>query len=169
MRSHRATRIAVLTAVKPITYSLQFRGQVARSGAGLRKQASAPGCALVTSLTAEGPTGRFLWAPGDEEALLESTLEFSDDHRFDEAGVVRFSLGHTLQIRGRGRLAASADDDLRQGTIVWTITGGEGHFEGATGLITSNFLLSATGDLTENQLAVVFMSHGGAPPPASVS
>ena len=29
-------------------------------------------------------------------------------------------------------------------------------FDGATGLITSNLLLSATGDLTENQLAVVF-------------
>ena len=58
--------------MKPITFSLQFRGQVAQSGAGLRKQASAPGCALVTNLTAEGPDGHFVWAPGDEEALLES-------------------------------------------------------------------------------------------------
>jgi hypothetical protein len=142
--------------VKPITFSLQFRGQVAQLEEGLRKQARAPGCALVTSLTAEGPDGHFVWAPGDDEALLDSTLAFQDERRFDELGTIVFALGNSLRIRGSGRLAPSADPDLRQGTVVWTIEGGDGHFEGATGLITSNFLLSATGDLTENQLAVVF-------------
>jgi hypothetical protein len=142
--------------MKPLTFSLQFRGQVADFEGGLRKQARAPGCALVTRLTADGPAGRFVWAPGDEEALLESTLAFQDDRRFEEAGTIVFALGNTLRIRGRGRLAPSANPDLRQGTIVWRIEGGDGHFGGATGLITSNFLLSATGDLTENQLAVVF-------------
>jgi hypothetical protein len=142
--------------VKPITFSLQFRGQVAQFEGGLRKQARAPGCALVTSLTADGPAGRFVWDPGDEEALLESTLAFQDDRRFDEAGTIVFALGNTLRIRGRGRLAPSADADLRQGTVVWSIDGGDGHFHGASGLITSNLLLSATGDLTENQLGVIF-------------
>ena len=142
--------------MKPITFSLQFRGQVARSEGGLRKQARAPGCALVTSLTAEGPDGHFVWAPGDDEALLDSTLAFQDERRFDELGTIVFALGNSLRIRGSGRLAPSADPDLRQGTVVWTIEGGEGHFDAATGLITSNFLLSATGDLTENQLGVVF-------------
>jgi hypothetical protein len=142
--------------VKPITFSLQFRGQVVQLGEGLRKQARAPGCALVTSLTAEGPDGHFVWAPGDDEALLDSTLAFQDERRFDELGTIVFALGNSLRIRGSGRLAPSADPDLRQGTVVWTIEGGDGHFEGASGLITSNFLLSASGDLTENQLAVVF-------------
>jgi hypothetical protein len=142
--------------VKPITFSLQFRGQVAEFEGDLRKQARAPGCALVTSLTADGPAGRFVWEPGDEEALLESTLAFQDERRFEEAGTLVFARGNSLRIRGRGRLAPSANPDLRQGTIVWRIEGGDGHFAGATGLITSNFLLSATGDLTENQLAVVF-------------
>ena len=142
--------------MRPTTFSLQFRGQVAQSDGGLRKRASAPGWALVTSLTAEGPDGQFVWAPGDEEALLDSTLEFQDECRFDEAGEIVFAVGNSLRIRGHGRLAPSTDPDLRQGTVVWSIDGGEGHFDGATGLITSNFLLSATGDLTENQLAVVF-------------
>jgi hypothetical protein len=142
--------------MKPITFSLQFRGQVAEFEGDLRKQARAPGCALVTRLTADGPAGRFVWAPGDEEALLESTLAFQDEGRFDEAGTIVFALGNKLRIRGRGRLAPSADADLRQGTVVWSIDGGDGHFDGATGLITSNLLLSATGDLTENQLGVIF-------------
>ena len=142
--------------MKPITFSLQFRGQVEQVEEGLRKQARAPGCALVTRLTAEGPAARFVWASGDDEALLDSTLAFQDERRFEELGTIVFALGNSLRIRGSGRLAPSADPDLRQGTVVWTIEGGDGHFEGATGLITSNFLLSATGDLTENQLAVVF-------------
>ena len=142
--------------MKPITYSLQFRGQIARLGGDLRKQARAPGGALVTSLTADGPSGRVVWAPEDEEALLESTLGFRDEVRFEEAGTIVFALGNVLRIRGRGRLAPSADPDLRQGTVVWSIEGGAGHLEGASGLITSNLLLSATGDLTENQLGVIF-------------
>ena len=146
----------MLHAMKPITFSLQFRGQLAQVKGGLRKQARAPGCALITSLTADGPDGRFIWAPGDEEALLESKLAFQDERRFDEAGTIVFALGNTLRIRGRGRLAPSADPDLRQGTVVWRIDGGDGHLDGATGLITSNLLLSVTGDLTENQLGVIF-------------
>jgi hypothetical protein len=142
--------------VKPTTFSLQFRGQVAEIQGALRKQARAPGCALVTNLTAEGPDGRFVWAPGDDEALLESTLRFSDDTRFDELGTITFAGGNRLQIRGHGQLWPSADRDLRQGTVVWQIDRGEGHSEGSSGLITSNFLLSATGDLTENVLAVIF-------------
>lgn len=146
--------------MKPITFSLQFRGQIAQSKGGPRKQARAPGGALVTSLTAEGPDAHFVWASGDEEALLESRLAFQDDHRFEEVGTVVFALGNSLRIRGRGRLAPSADPDLRQGTVVWRIEGGDGHFEGSSGLVTSNFLLSETGDLTENQLAVVFTVAG---------
>ena len=91
--------------MKPITFSLQFRGQVAESEGDLCKQARAPSCALVTSLSAEGPAGRFVWAPGDEEALLESRLAFQDERHFDEAGTIVFALGNTLRIRGRGRYA----------------------------------------------------------------
>jgi hypothetical protein len=142
--------------VKPVTFSLQFRGQIEQLGGDLRKHARAPAGALVTSLTAEGPDGHFVWAPGDEEAILESTLAFQDERSFEEAGTIVFALGNSLRIRGRGRLAPSVAPDLRQGTVVWSIEGGDGRLDGTTGLITSNFLLSTTGDLTENQLAVLF-------------
>lgn len=140
----------------PITFSLQFRGQVSRLDDGRRKEARAPGCALVTRLTPDGPAARFEWASGEDEALLESRLTFRDESRFDEEGAIVFALGHSLRIQGRGRLAPCADPELRHGSVVWRIAGGDGHFHRSTGLITSNFLLSASGDLTENQLAVVF-------------
>jgi hypothetical protein len=74
--------------VHPITFSLQFRGQVTRLGDGLRKEARAPGWALVTRLTRDGPAARFEWASGEDEALLESTLTFQDERRFDEEGMI---------------------------------------------------------------------------------
>jgi hypothetical protein len=147
--------------MKPITYSLQFRGEAAEVEHGLRKQAWAPGGALVTNLAPEGVKGGFVWAPDDVEAFLESTLTFTTAHSFDEEGAIAFSPGNTLRLRGRGRLAASPDPHLRQGTIVWHVAGGEGQFAGAAGRVTSNLFLSDTGELTENQLGVVFVGGPG--------
>jgi hypothetical protein len=147
--------------VHPITFSLQFRGQVTRRGDRLRKEARAPGWALVTRLTPDGPAARFEWASGEDEALLESTLTFQDERRFDEEGTIFFARGNSVRIRGRGRLVSCADPELRHGSVVWMIAGGDGHFDRSSGLITSNFLLSATGDITENQLAVVFAPRRG--------
>jgi hypothetical protein len=142
--------------MKPITYSLQFRGQTSELGARLRKQASAPGGALVTSLTRGGVAGCFVWAPAVDEAFFESTLVFADAERFDERGTIVFAPGHALRVGGRGRLVASRDPHLRHGAVIWEVVGGEGQFANASGRITSNFFLSDTGDLTENQLGIVF-------------
>jgi hypothetical protein len=142
--------------MRPITYSLQFRGQADELEGGLREEARAPGGALVTSLTPEGVAGSFVWAPGDEEAYFESTLAFADDDSFEGRGTIVFARGHSLHVRGRGQFTPSPDPNLRQGTVVWGVAGGEGQFEGATGRITSNFFLSDTGDLTDNQLGVIF-------------
>ena len=50
---------------------------------------------------------------------------------------------------GEGTLAPSADAELMHGSVIWRITQGRGGFEGASGLITSNFLLTpATGEGT---------------------
>jgi hypothetical protein len=142
--------------MKPITYSLQFRGTAAQLERGLRKEARAPGCALVTSLTPAGVEGTFSWAPGDDEAIFESTLAFTGGGGFDEEGSILFARGHVLRVRGRGQLAASSDPHLLHGTVVWEVAGGDGQFGDAGGRITSNFLLSDTGELTENQLGVIF-------------
>jgi hypothetical protein len=142
--------------MKPITYSLQFRGQATHVEGGLRKEASAPTCALLTNLTPDGVEGHYVWAPDDDEAFFVSTLAFTEGDSFEEKGRIVFSRGNTLRIRGRGQLGASPDPHLRQGTVVWEVTGGEGQFDGASGRITSNFFLSDTSDLTENQLGVIF-------------
>ncbi len=150
--------------MRPMTYSLQFRGQIAELDGGLRKEGRAPGCALVTSLTSDGPEGRYVWLPDDDEALFESLVTFTGDASFEELGTIVFARGHELHLRGAGELAASPDPNLRHGTAVWEVADGMGAFESARGRVTSNFFLSDTGDLTESQLGVVFTtkrSKGG--------
>lgn len=142
--------------MKPVTYSLQFRGQAQRLEGGLRKEARAPTCALMTSLTADGVEGRYVSAPGDDEAFFASTLSFIETDGFEEEGTIVFSRGNAVRMRGRGQLGVSPDPHLLHGAVVWEVAGGEGQFEGASGRITSNFFLSDTGDLTENQLGVIF-------------
>jgi len=36
------------------------------------------------------------------------------------------------------------------GAVIWRITAGDGEFRGATGYITSNFTVSATGEVVDN-------------------
>jgi hypothetical protein len=81
---------------------------------------------------------------------------FTDDETFDEDGTVGFAPGNSVRFHGRGRLAASPNPHLSHGTVVWEVAGGHGQLEGASGLVTSNFLLSDTGELTENQLGLIF-------------
>jgi hypothetical protein len=40
---------------------------------------------------------------------------------------------------------------------MWRVEGGEGQFADATGLITSNFTLSATGEVIDNHFGVIFV------------
>jgi hypothetical protein len=142
---------------RPVTFSLQFRGQGDWLDGGLRKRASAPGCALVTSVTAEGLAGHFVFSPDDDEALFEATLAFSDEESFHEEGRIAFSRANAVRLGGHGQLEPSPDRHLRHGSVMARVTGGDGTFHGARGLITSNFLLSDTGELTENQLGVMFV------------
>jgi hypothetical protein len=58
---------------------------------------------------------------------------------------------------GLGRLVECPDRNLRHGTVVHEVEGGNGQFERAEGLITSNFLISDTGEVTDNHLGLIFV------------
>jgi hypothetical protein len=46
---------------------------------------------------------------------------------------------------------------VQRGAVVWEVTGGDGRFAGASGLITSNFTFDASGQIVDNQFAVLFV------------
>jgi hypothetical protein len=142
-----------------LTYALEFRGEVATDGNVLVKRASAPPCSHVTRLTMAGVVAGFLYDDCREEAFLDALLLLTGRHSFSETATVDFGHGHQLRLRtsSRGRIDRSADDRLRHGTAVLEIADGTGQFENAAGRVTSNFVLSDTGELTDNQLGLIFL------------
>jgi len=145
--------------MRPVIYSLQFRGQARRVRTDLlRLRLRAPSSALVTTVGAMGVGGRFVDAPGGE-AFFRSELAFGDGSSFHDTGTVEFGHGNRLRFHsiGRGHLAPCPDPHLRQGSVVRRIEGGEGQFVGSEGLITSNFLFSDSGEVTDNHLGLIFV------------
>jgi hypothetical protein len=146
--------------VKPVTYALQFRGvadEVARNVLQLR--ASAPGGALRTVIGDEGVRGRYEAVAGDE-AVLEARV-FVTGSAFEASGSITFGVDHTLRFRTlSGDLVTTPDRHLRQGTAIAAVEGGTGQFEHASGRISSNFMLSDTGELTDYHTGLVFIAPG---------
>lgn len=98
-----------------------------------------------------------------DRARLCSQLVFLDEHRFREEGTIDFGDGQQLRFRtmGEGHLAASPDPGFRHGTAVREISGGAGRLAGARGRVTSNFLVSVDGDVTDDEVAVIFVNEEG--------
>jgi hypothetical protein len=95
-----------------------------------------------------------------EPATVSAQLSFSDERSFRMTGDIRFEDEDALRFRtlGSGRLDASPEPGLRHGTAMLEVCGGAGRFEGASGRITSNFVLSDDGEITDHQLGVVFVA-----------
>jgi hypothetical protein len=96
-----------------------------------------------------------------ERASYENHATFTGESTFAETGSIRYDDDGELQIKtlSDGTLGPSAQPDVLHGAALYRITGGSGRFDGATGLITSNFLLHpATGEFEERQVTVLFLS-----------
>jgi hypothetical protein len=128
--------------------------------------AYAPGLAVSTRMTAAGPVSRFTSRPGTR-AVLNTTAQVSPDGTlFFESGTIDFGGGATLEYQtiGTGVLGDCADPAYKAGTVMWRITKGAGFFAGATGNITSNFLLgydtakqALTSELIDHHFGVIFL------------
>jgi hypothetical protein len=95
-----------------------------------------------------------------EHASYQNHAVFTGESTFAETGCIRYDDGGELQITtlSDGTLGPSVQPDVLHGAALYRITGGSGRFDGASGLITSNFLLHpATGEFEERQVTVVFL------------
>jgi hypothetical protein len=109
-------------------------------------------------LQPDGVHAGYEQAPGDEAVML-ADIAVAEDWTFEATGSIAFGVRHTVRFRtvSAGHLDRTPDRHLRQGSVIATIEGGSGQFEGAEGRITSNFLLSDTGELTDHQIGLVFI------------
>lgn len=131
--------------MREVFYAMRFRGQatpVGKVGNVLKAATSAPSSRITSTVGSDGLVGTLEPAPG-AEATVESEVTFVGETSFLETGTIGFGDGHRLRFStiGSGYLSPSADPERKHGTAMWRVEGGEGQFAGATGLITSNFLV----------------------------
>jgi len=147
---------------RQILYVMQFKGRaIPANDAGtlLKATTTAPSCTITTVAGADGLSGN-LQPTGGGQAHFESQVTFTGETAFREEGSITFGDNqHRLYFStvGQGYIGASADPQLKHGSVIWKVERGEGQFTGATGLITSNFFVSSTGEVTDNHCGVLFI------------
>jgi hypothetical protein len=159
--------------MRQIIYTMQFNGQVTPLGTSpnvMKATTTAAGCTWVTLVGQDGLHSTLEPAAGDQ-ASFESEVIFlggfessevtsAGESGFKETGTITFGEGgHRLRFStiGQGFLGPSPEANFKQGAVMWQIDGGEGQFEGARGVITSNFLVGDAGEVTDYHTGVIFV------------
>jgi hypothetical protein len=148
--------------MKQVMYAMQFKGSAGpKAGVSgvIIASTTAPSCTLSSVVGPDGITGTLLPAPG-AKASFESEVTLTGETSFTEAGTIRFGdTNHSLRFStvGQGFLGKSPDAALQHGSVMWRVEGGGGQFTGASGLITSNFTLSTTGEVIDNHFGLIFV------------
>ncbi len=124
--------------MKQLVYVMQFSGKaapVAGSSNVMKAATTASSCTVSTVVRPEGVNAAFQPAAGGK-AIFESEVTVTGETSFLEAGSIRFGDGNNrlrFSTVGQGYLAASADPNLKHGTVMWRVDGGEGQFAQASG------------------------------------
>ncbi|HEX3408637.1 MAG TPA: hypothetical protein VHS07_00050 [Candidatus Binataceae bacterium] len=146
--------------MKQMVYALQFTGKAApanEAGTVLNARLSAAPCIITTSGESGGFEGVIRGSAG-ARATFESKVTFLGDTAFNEEGTITLGDGSIrFSTVGQGYLGGSADPQVKHGCVAWKIESGTGRFEGASGLITSNFLVSAAGEVTDHHFGVIYL------------
>ena len=147
--------------MKEIVFALEFRGRAGpsgESGATRRARTTAPSQILRTVLGADAIETGVEPVAGDT-AVLDSTVERFPDGSFVEEGTISYGRVGKVSFStvGRGTVGPSPVDGWVHGAVMWIITGGEGRLTEARGLITSNFVASANGEVVDNQIARLYL------------
>ncbi len=147
--------------MRELVFALEFRGAAGPvPGSQSKRQArsTAPSQTLSTVLERKGVRAR-VEAVAGESAVLESRVERFGDGSFVEDGTIAYGSAGTVVFEtiGRGWVAPSPRPGWVIGGVVWTITSGDGAFTGARGLITSNFTVSADGEVIDNHFARLYL------------
>ena len=147
--------------MRELVFALEFRGSAAPvpgSDKKLQAKTSATSQTLRSVLKADGIQASIEVAGGGS-ASFESEVEIVGEGIFVESGSIKYGDAGKVSFRtiGRGTLGPSPVPGLQRGAVMWEVTGGEGRFAGAQGLITSNFTVGAQGEVVDDQFARLFV------------
>ncbi|MFN3322682.1 MAG: hypothetical protein ACK5AZ_04225 [Bryobacteraceae bacterium] len=141
-------------------YLMQFRGRAVQTGRNpdtFHLRTFGESCTITTTIDEEGIRCA-LQPVVNGRAVCTTDVEMRGEAAFVESGVIEFGAGgHRLHIRSvrEGHIGQSANPRLQSGSVTYEVERGEGQFQGATGLITSNFLVDEAGEVTEFHCAVL--------------
>ena len=148
--------------MKQVTYFLQFKGSAAPkegSEGVMEVTERATSESVRTSVLPDGVECKIEPLDGPE-ATFESTVTMSGDNKFDEKGSISFGSGKDrlrFSSLGPGFMEASPEPGITYGGVVFRVDGGDGVFDGASGHITSNFSLNEAGEVTDNQVGILYI------------
>lgn len=145
--------------MRQVIYAMEFKGQAEPAGDGVFHAATRSASTRITSSVGSQGLESQLEAVDGGDAEFISEVRLAGDTSFDETGTISFGAGNSFEFStiGEGYLAPSPEDGLNYGAISWLIESGTGQFEGANGIITSNFTLSAEGVVTDRQFGVIWV------------
>jgi hypothetical protein len=133
--------------VEPIVFTLRLSGEAVELGDGR----------LWAETLVQGTAADATGALTGDKGVCRRDVEVRPDGSLQGAGVMSFGADDAVTFHAVGALTATADPLLRHGTAVFEVTGGRGRLADASGFITSNFLLSAGGELTDHQVGLLFV------------
>ena len=147
--------------MRELVFALTFTGQAGPvPGSETTRQAKtmAPSQTIRTVLGIGGVESDVDTIDG-ERAVLESRVERFADGSFVEDGTISYGRGGKIWFvtAGRGSVGPSPIPGWVHGAVIWSVTGGDGLFAGARGLITSNFVVSASGDVVDNHFTRIYV------------
>lgn len=143
--------------MRQLLYAMQFHGHGEATGENkFRVTTESPGTRLTSTVGGDGLESQLESVDGGA-AEFTSDVEFTSETSFMESGTIRFGDGNSFDFStiGEGFMGPSPTDGLNHGSIMWRVDGGEGQFASATGIITSNFTFSASGEAFDNQFGVI--------------
>jgi hypothetical protein len=147
--------------MRELVFALEFRGRagpVPGSPAERRARTTAPSQSLRAILTPGGVDATVEPLPGDA-AVLDSRVERFPDGSFVEEGTITYGAAGaiTFVTIGRGVVGPSPIAGWMRGAVMWDITGGEGHFKEARGIVISSFAVNADGEVIDHQIARIYI------------
>jgi hypothetical protein len=147
--------------MRELVFALEFKGTAAPvpgSADRLRAKTSAAGQTLHTVLKPDGVQAAIQPAGGDA-ATFESEVDIVADGAFVESGSIAYGAAGTITFKtvGRGVLGPSPMPGVQRGSVMWEVTGGDGRFRDAQGLITSNFTVGPAGEVTDDHFVRLYL------------
>lgn len=151
-----------------LLYAMEFRGTGGpdEERGGIFVAASSSPSSTITSTVTDAGVDATVQAVAGGDARFDSEVvpiepgqAIGPGVEFREYGTITFGDGGNairFDTIGSGSFAPAAEPGVQHGTIMWRIEGGTGTFEGASGLITSNFIIEADGSVTDYHFGVIF-------------